>query len=652
MTADTSILRVVMVGHVDHGKSTIVGRLLYETNSLPDGKMEAVAAMSKRRGMPFEWAFVTDALQAERDQGITIDASHIRLRAAPVSGGRDYVLVDAPGHREFLRNMITGAATSDAALLVVDAAEGIRDQTQRHGFLLEFLGIRQLVVAVNKMDLVGFSEARFREIEQGLTAMLAARGIRGAQVVPVSAREGDMMAARAGNIPGHTPGQAENTGNRMPWYTGPTLLEAFARFTLPPGATDLPLRLPVQDVYKFDDRRLIAGTILSGRLRVGDQVLFSPENKIVTIRSIEDWPADPAHQPQEKQAGQAVAVTLSDQIFVERGSILSHPTAAPVETNVFRARLFWLGVAPLTAGARLTLQHLTAKLPCTVHSIDRVLDATTMEAIPADERTEVARDMIADVVIRTPRLIALDPYAENSQTGRFILTRDGVAVGGGLIDMTGYPNQRQALTVKASNIHAVEHRVTPPMRAQQNGHRGAVLWLTGLSGAGKSTIALEVERQLFRKGHQVYVLDADNVRTSLNADLGFTPEDRAENVRRLGAVAALFAEAGMIVLCAVISPYQADRDRARALANRVLVDGEASRFHEIHVKADLATCERRDPKGLYRKARSGEILNFTGISAPYEAPETPDLVLDTARLSVDEAVETVLIYVRDKLAVG
>ncbi|HKO06638.1 MAG TPA: GTP-binding protein, partial [Alphaproteobacteria bacterium] len=368
------LLRLVIVGHVDHGKSTLVGRLLYETGSLPEGKVEAVQEMCKRRGMPFEWAFVTDAFQAERDQLVTIDVSHIRLRTER----RDYLLLDAPGHREFLKNMVTGAAASDAALLLVDAGEGVREQSRRHGFLLSLLGVTQVVVAVNKMDLVGYDAARFAALEAEMRGYLASVGITPLHVVPVSARVGVNLTL---------PSQ------EMSWYRGPSLLTALEALEPAPLLADLPLRLPVQDIYKFDERRIIAGRVESGRLSVGDTLLFSPSNKSAKVRSIEAWHAQAPVR--EAQAGQAVGITLEEPLFIERGEMISHAEKPPVETNVFRARLFWLGHVPLKEGGRYTLKLHTAAVPVEVQEIERVIDPSDLSAAKAEE---VERHAVAEVV--------------------------------------------------------------------------------------------------------------------------------------------------------------------------------------------------------------------------------------------------------------
>jgi bifunctional enzyme CysN/CysC len=606
-------LKIVIVGHVDHGKSTLVGRLIHDTDSLPEGKFEAIQAMCQRRGMPFEWAFLMDALKSERDQGITIDTAQIWFS----TDKRKYVLIDAPGHKEFLKNMVSGAASADAALLVIDAAEGVREQSRRHGYLLHLLGVSQVAVAINKMDLVGYSKARFEEVEREIRSYLAEIGVTPTHVIPVSGREGDLIV---------------KPSSAMAWYRGPAVVEALDLFQPPVPPTDLPLRFPVQDVYKFDERRIIAGRIESGRLKVGDTLLFSPSNKTAKVVSIEGWnvPA-PAISA---AAGQSVGVTLDEQIFVERGQVASHVENPPIESNVFRARLFWLGKSPLRVGSRYLLKVATARHVVEVQEIEKVVDTTDLSSGASDE---VARNAVAEVVLRSRSMLALDEFRNSPRTGRFVLIEDYDIVGGGIIGMEGYPDQRHSLTVKSTNIFNVAHRVATPARWQANGHKSGVIWLTGLSGAGKTTLSLDLERQLFLKGYQVYVIDGDNVRHGLSADLAFSPEDRAENIRRVGEVAALFADAGFLVITAFISPYRSDRDRARAI--------RPDMFHEIYVKADLETCEQRDPKGLYKKARSGEIEVFTGITAPYEAPEKPDLVVDTSAHDVADSVGMLLDYV-------
>jgi bifunctional enzyme CysN/CysC len=616
-------LRVVFVGHVDHGKSTLVGRLLHDTDSLPDGKVEQIKASCDRRGMPFEWAFVLDALQAERDQGVTIDTTQMFFG----TDKRDYVIIDAPGHKEFLRNMVTGAARADAAILVVDANEGIQEQSRRHGYLLHLLGVRQVLVAVNKMDLVGYSLDRYADVAADIRAYLAGLNIVPTHIVPVSGREGDNVVTHSRDLA------------HMDWYEGVTLIGGIDAFASPVYLSDLPLRMPVQDIYKFDERRLIVGRVESGRLRSGDTVLFSPSNATARIESIESWGSD--EPVLAVTAGQSAAVTLDQPLFVERGAVMSHTERPPLLTNVFRGRVFWLGKTPLTVGSRYTAKLNTASFPVEVEAVEKVIDVGDLSS--AAEGV-VERNAVAEIILRSRATVALDPYANGPRTGRFVLVEDYDIVGGGIVDMRDYPDQRHALGIKSTNIFSVEHEVDLEARWHANRHRSGILWFTGLSGAGKTTLAVELERRLFARGYQVYVLDGDNIRHGLSADLGFSPEDRNENIRRVGEVAALFARAGVLVITAFISPYRSDRDRVRHIAPDL--------FHEVHIEADVATCEQRDPKGLYEKARRGEIKEFTGISAPYEAPDSPELVVDTSSQSVDESLARLMAYIEENLALS
>jgi len=630
MSAASSLrpFRLVIVGHVDHGKSSLLGRLLAETGALPEGRLDAIRAMSERRGMAFEWAFALDAFQAERDQTITIDAAHVWFKSAQ----RRYVVVDAPGHREFIKNMVSGASSADAALLVVDAQEGVKEQTRRHGYLLTLLGVRQVVVALNKMDLIDYDAARCASLSAEISAYLRSLGLGHATIVPVSAREGDNLIAPS---------------PRLSWYSGATLVAALDELQAEAPPADAPLRLPIQDVYHFDARRILAGRIESGRLAVGDRVLFSPSNKAARIRSIEAWSAP---MPSDAEAGRSVGITLDEELFIERGEVMSHPDHPPIESNVFRARLFWLGRAPLVPGRRYKLRLCTREVAVEVQSIGRLIDVDVPDAAPPSNGAPqaVARNEIADVVLRSQAMLALDTYDRLPRTGRFVLVDGDDIAGGGQIGMEGYPDQRALITTRSTNIQSVGHRVGRPERAVRNGHRGGVIWLTGLSGSGKSTLAIEVEAELFRRGYNVYVLDGDNVRAGLNANLGFSPEERAENIRRVGEVAALFADAGQLVITAFISPYRSDRERARAAAERI----EPGTFHEIHVAAPLKVCEARDPKGLYKRARAGQILDFTGVSAPYEAPDKPELLIDTGGLSVAASVAALVAHIEKNFGLG
>lgn len=608
-------LRVVIVGHVDHGKSTLIGRLLHDTGSLPDGKREEIEAVSRRRGAPgIEWSFVLDAFQAERDQNVTIDTTRIRF----ATGRRDYEIIDAPGHREFLRNMISGAAAADAAILVVDATEGVREQTRRHAYILHLLGLRQVAVAINKMDAAAFDPEVFNDVARQAESCLLAIGLTPTHIVPLSARDGDMIAAR---------------GERAGWYRGRTLVEVLDGFDPAPPPLALPLRFPVQDVYKQDGQRIIVGRVETGILRRGDTVLFSPGNEKAIVESIAVWP--PRADKVEARAGEAVGITLSERIFVERGHVASHEKNPPMLSNVFRAHIFWLAERPLTVGDSFRAHIATHEAMVSVQSIDRVIDTDTLDETRG--AGAVMRLAMAEVTLRAREMVPIDPHTGNPRTGRLVLYDGHDIAGGGTVNMDGYADQRRLSAPKSKNIHAVRSLLSPQERVARNGHAGGIFWLTGLSGAGKSTLAMLAEKALFDRGLRVYVLDGDNVRHGLNADLGFSPEDRAENIRRVGEVASLLADAGLVTITAFISPYCADRDRARAAA--------PERFHEIYIRADLETCESRDPKGLYRKARGGEISDFTGIDSPYEPPQNPELVVDTQRNDVDSCVRQIVDYV-------
>ena len=614
-SSQSQALRIVIVGHVDHGKSTLVGRFLHDTGALPAGKFESIQASCTRRGVPFEWAFLMDALQAERDQNITIDVSQIAFRTA---AGRPGVLIDAPGHKEFLKNMITGAARADAALLLIAANEGVREQSRRHGYLLSLLGLKQVAVVVNKMDLVGYDENVFNDIETEYRAFLAGFGVTPHVFIPISAREGANVATRSPEV--------------IPWFAGPTVAEVLDVFQPPPPEADGPLRLPIQDVYRFDARRILAGRIESGTVRVGDELVFSPFNKTGIVASIEHWPETNGSRPQSASAGESVGITLTEQIFVERGHVASQHADAPIVSNRVRANVFWLGQRDLQPGARLRLKLATQNVDCEVASIDRVLDAS--QATVREGAATVAKNDVAEITLQMRTPLVMDNHDRVAATGRFVLL-DGTNVSGGGILSGGTYTERT--TPKSHNLTWSHGEVTTAERLRRNGHRGAVVWLTGLSGSGKSTVARAVEHELFWRGMHVYVLDGDNIRHGLNSNLGFSPEDRIENVRRVAEVARLMADSGLVVLTAFISPYRQDRRRAREIA----LEGGCE-FVEIFINAPLETCEARDPKNLYKKARAGQIKEFTGIDAPYEAPEDAEIVLRTGEQTIAESVRVVL----------
>jgi bifunctional enzyme CysN/CysC len=597
-------VRIVIVGHVDHGKSTLVGRLLHETGSLPDGKLEMLKAISARRGMPFEWSFLLDALQTERDQGITIDTTQIRFRTR----SRDIVLIDAPGHAEFLRNMITGASQADGAVLIIDALEGVRDQTRRHGYLLHLLGVKQVAVVVNKMDRVDFSEARFNEISEEISAHLTGLGVTPAAIIPISAREGD--------------GVAELTP-RIGWYKGPTVVGALDTLMPARALTELPLRLPVQAIYKFDDRRIVAGRIESGHLAAGDEIVIMPAGKIAKIKSVESWPVTPVAGRQT--AGRSVGITLDRELFLERGDIIGHTKTAPRDTRRLRARIFWLHDTPLKAGASILVRLGTMESRATIVAIEKAVDPGDLAST---EGRAIARNHVGEIDISLAKPIAADPYLDNPRTGRLVIEVSGRIAGGGLV--LSVDASQRAVPV---DIVPVESALRPEERSARYRHGGAVIWFTGLPGAGKSTLARALERRLFSRGGSPILLDGDTLRAGLNGDLGFSDKDRAENIRRLAEVATHLARNGHIAIVAAVSPAAADRAAARRIAEES--------FREIHVSTPADVCEARDPKGHYAKARAGNLASFTGISNTYENPQAAELVIDTSARSVTEATEDI-----------
>jgi bifunctional enzyme CysN/CysC len=615
-------VKIVFVGHVDHGKSTLIGRILDETRSLQEGKLEALRASCKAEGRPFEYAFVLDALAEEQQQNVTIDTTQIYFRTLT----RSYVIIDAPGHEEFLKNMITGAASADAAVMVIAADEGAREQSRRHGQLLGLLGIRQTIVAINKMDLVNYSESAFQKIAAESTSFLEQFGINAGAFVPVSARAGVNVAT--------------NTEAAMRWFPGPSLLEAIDKFEAPSTVAHQPLRFPIQDVYRKENFRILAGRVESGTVRVGDQLLFSPHHKTARVATIERWPASSA---ESASAGESIGITLRDHIFIERGHVASHEVDSPIELNRVYAKVFWIGREPLRVGARYRLKLVTQNVECEVVAVGRVIDAAMLDAGPTG-RAELHANEVGEVTLQTRAPLVLDNHDRIPAMGRFILADASDLVGGGIISGARYT---ASTAVKSDNIFWSESEITAERRALRNQHRGAVVWLTGLSGAGKSTIARALETELFRLSMHTYVLDGDNLRHGLNANLGFAPEDRAENIRRVGEVAKLMADAGTVVITSFISPYRADRARARSIA----LQAEAE-FVEIFVDAPLEICEQRDPKGLYQKARAGKLKGFTGIDAPYERPEDPEIVVRTAEQTAAESVDLILAELLPRLRLG
>jgi len=605
------LLRFITCGSVDDGKSTLIGRMLFEAKLLFDDHLSALESDSLRfgtQGEGIDFALLVDGLAAEREQGITIDVAY-RFFATEK---RKFIVADTPGHEQYTRNMVTGASTADVAVLMVDARKGILTQTRRHSYLATLLGIRNIVVAINKMDLVDYSSGVFEGICSDFQEFAAQIGLEGAAFIPLSALKGDNILERS---------------SAMPWYGGPPLLEYLETVEIDEDRLcRQSFRMPVQWINRPNlDFRGIAGTIAGGRIAVGDRIRIQPSGKETRIAGIVTSKGPLA----EAVAGQSITLTLADDVDVSRGDMLS-PTSDPAEVaDQFEVGLVWMHEDPMLPGRPYLLKMGAATVPASVTTIKYQVNVNTLEHMAA-KKLELNGIAICNVSIDKP--LAFDPYQSNRHTGGFILIDrlTNNTVGAGMIHF--------ALR-RSHNVHLQHLEVNKEARALQKRQTPCVVWFTGLSGAGKSTIANLVEKRLHARGCHTYLLDGDNVRHGLNKDLGFTDEDRVENIRRIGEVAKLMVDAGLIVLTAFISPFRAERRMAR----RLMADGE---FVEVFVDTPLAVAEQRDPKGLYKKARKGELKNFTGIDSPYEPPESPEIHLmagsGTADHLADEVVENLV----------
>jgi bifunctional enzyme CysN/CysC len=603
-----SVLRVLTCGSVDDGKSTLIGRLLFECGTIPDDVMAALERDSKRFGTVgggIDYALLVDGLEAEREQGVTIDVAY-RFFETPA---RRFILADTPGHQQYTRNMVTGASTADLAVLLIDARKGILPQTRRHAAIASLLGIRQVVLAVNKMDLVGFDEAVFAAIRHEFRALLGKLEFDRIVPIPICARDGD-------NVTGPSA--------RMAWYTGPSLLQALE--AADSGLAQAgPLRMPVQYVNRPDHGfRGYAGTIATGRVRPGDKLVNAGAHTEAAVVRIVTMDGDRT----EAGAGDPVTLVLDREIDVSRGDVLS-ADPAPATADGLESWIVWMDETPLFRGRAYLLMLGTKMVVATVTDITTRLDMETLEEISV---RELALNEIGRVSISLTHPVVCEPYETSRELGGFILidrlTRG--TVGAGMVT-----------AIRTRNADIVWHRldVDKAARSVLKGQRPAVLWFTGLSGAGKSTIANQVEKRLHALGHHTMILDGDNVRHGLNRDLGFSEADRVENIRRIAEVSRLFVEAGLIVIVSFISPYRAERMLAR---DRVGSD----EFLEIFVDTPIAECRRRDPKGLYEKADSGQIRNFTGVGAPYEEPLDPEIRLRTLERGPDALADEVVATLR------
>jgi bifunctional enzyme CysN/CysC len=624
--ARRDLLRFTAVGSVDDGKSTLIGRLLHDTKSIYEDTLAALKSDSARvgTGPEIDFALLTDGLKAEREQGITIDVAY-RYFSTP---RRSFIIADTPGHEQYTRNMATGASTANVAIILIDARHGILTQTRRHSFIASLLGIPRLLIAINKMDLVGWDRAVYDRIVGEFTDFAARLGIVDLKFVPISALLGDNVVEKSAS---------------MPWYHGETVLEYLETVYIGSDRNLVDFRFPVQYVIRPSQAfRGYAGQIASGVLRQGELVMALPSRRLTRVKSIQG----PEGDLDQAFAPMSVTVTLEDEIDLSRGDMLVHPRNLPAAQSAFEAMLVWMAEEPMRPDQPYLVKHTTRSVRAGIRNVEYRVDVNTLSREPA---AALALNEIGRVAFQATQPLFLDPYAKNRLTGSFILVdpvSNATVAAGMVIDRVPEAELRaptEALRApKSENLRREVGRVRAEDRERLLGQRAVTIWFTGLSGSGKSSIAQELERRLHADGRHVYVLDGDNLRFGLNRDLGFAKADRTENIRRVAEVARLFNDAGSIVLVPVISPFREDREAAR----RIL--GE-DRFFEIYVSTPLEACEARDVKGLYQKARAGQIAEFTGISSPYEPPLDPALVLDTSGQTLAESADAVWRAIEDHL---
>lgn len=623
------LLRLLTCGSVDDGKSTLIGRLLYDSHMIYEDQLEKVTKDSKVYGTTdesFDPALLTDGLKAEREQGITIDVAYRYFS----TDKRKFIIADCPGHEQYTRNMATGASTCNLAVILIDARYGVIRQTKRHSFICSLLGIKHVIVAVNKMDLVDWSQEKYDEIVKDYNAFVTRLGFSDIHFIPMSALKGDNVVLHSENLS---------------WYDGPTFLHHLESVNIATDRNLIDMRFPVQYVLRPNlDFRGFSGTVASGVVRVGDEVASLPSRQESRIKAI----YGPDGQIEEAFAPQAVTVTLEDEIDVSRGNMLVPVKNIPHVGNEFEAMVVWMHEDAAKTGRSYFIKQTTANVPGVLTNIRYKVDVNTMKRAKDEEVTpevELELNEIGRCHITLHRPIAFDPYDRNRATGSFIIIDrlTNITVGAGMIVDRIVSAPKNASPV-SKNIVKSDSLVSDEDRYNLLKQKGATLWLTGLSGSGKSTIARQLERELVDMGHACTILDGDNIRHGLNRDLGFSAEDRTENIRRIAEVSKLFNDAGIIVITAFISPYRADRNAAR----EVVGDG----FVEIFVDTPIDVCEERDPKGLYKKARAGEIPQFTGITAPYEAPEKPELTLPGAGQPVEASVDAVIAKLREDGVIG
>ena len=610
--ANKSMLRFITCGSVDDGKSTLIGRLLYESKLVFEDQLSALENDSKKvgtQGEGLDFALLVDGLAAEREQGITIDVAYRYF----TTERRKFVVADTPGHEQYTRNMVTGASTAELAVILVDARKGVLTQTRRHSYLVSLLGIRHVVLAVNKLDLVDYSQEVFERIAGEYADFAAEIGLENVVPIPMSAYVGD-------NLTEHSP----NTQ----WYTGPTLIDHLETVEIEDAVQTAPFRMPVQWVNRPDlDFRGFSGQIVSGIVRPGDRVRALPSGREATVARIVTMDGD----LDEAVAGRSVTITLADEIDISRGDVLAGVDALPCVADQFEAQLVWMGEHEMLPERPYLCQIGTVTVQARITRPKYKVNVNTLEQTATNT---LALNEIGVCNISFDRPVPFDPYADNRDTGGFILIDrlTNTTVGAGMIAHS---------LRRSDNIHWQAVDVNDEARSLLKGHRPQIVWFTGLSGSGKSTIANELERRLYTLGCHTYLLDGDNVRHGLGRDLGFTEADRVENIRRVTEVARLMADAGLIVLASFISPFRAERDAARELIG-------TDRFCEVFVDTPIEVAEERDPKGLYRKARRGELANFTGVDSPYETPTSPDVRIDTTELTPEHAADRIVEVLRER----
>jgi bifunctional enzyme CysN/CysC len=608
-----SLLRFITCGSVDDGKSTVIGRLLYESKMLFEDQLAAIEADSRKwgtQGGEIDFALLVDGLSAEREQGITIDVAYRFFSTER----RKFIVADTPGHEQYTRNMITGASTADVAVILVDARKGVLMQTRRHSFLVQLIGIRKVVLAINKMDLVDYSQQVYNRIDEDYRAFAGQIGLADITTIPLSALKGDNMTTASA---------------QMAWYQGPTLMSFLESCEVDETRLQAePFRMPVQWVNRPNlDFRGFCGLVSSGSIRPGDRIRVQPSGRESRVERIVAFGAD---LPQAV-AGQSITLTLADEIDISRGDVISAASEPAEVADQFECSLVWMADEPMLPGRPYLLKIGTCTVGASITEPKYKVNVNTLEQLAA-KQLEINEIGVCNIALDAP--VAFDAYTANRDTGGFIVIDrlNNNTVGAGMLNF--------ALR-RSHNIHLQHVDIDKSLRASTKGQKPVVLWFTGLSGAGKSTIANIVEKRLYALGRHSYLLDGDNVRHGLNKDLGFTEADRVENVRRVGEVARLMVDAGLIVLTAFISPFRSERRLARSLV-------QPDEFIEVHVDTPIDVAESRDVKGLYRKARAGKLRNFTGIDSPYEAPETAEIVIDTTELTAERAADRVIAFLRQR----